>query len=398
MVRTYPATSRNRPSRHLDVNTNHNLGFSPSAIQHTHRDTHRLSTVQDLTKRVGPQKSNKHDDQAFDRFENDASTHNCHLSCQTLGKHPKPDCSQFYIRRKDSFTKKVTMVPKMIFNAEANRAAIPEHELYEDDWRAYRSALHNQANDSRARLTHEERKETFCRDNILASQCLGRPIDTNAVYQASKNAKPSPNSGKVEVETYENAVPSPYGYMYRRFANEQSEILMKENMASPLDGDDPGARKEAIRIHLPVIDMDDPFKKYHVPEEMRDGFPKTEHPSVFFDTDAILVDGMPERINVYNEPDSVPRTMLHDDFTRPLPERTMRAVGMNKNLKTREDKRTKIGSPFILPHTQKEKQNALTTKHGNGAGGRQRRKSIVDLCEQRNAMVNRDKHITKIHL
>jgi len=245
-------------------------------------------------------------------FLNDISTFNSHLSCQTLGDHPKPDCSQFHVRRKDPYTRDIRTVPAMVFNAEANRAAVPEHQLLEDDWRAYRSVLHNGLR--------------------LGGRITLRPTDRHE---------------KLEVDTYINAVPSPYGYMYRSVTDSQSEAARESKKIQQQQ------QQQAVRpvaATLPVIDTTDPLKKYHVQQEgLRMNTCKTGKFNKVFDVGTIFVPGLKDNITIYNEPDSVPQSVAQVNFRQPLPERTEHEVGVHRNLGDR-DTRKRIGAVrFELP-------------------------------------------------
>jgi len=289
----------------------------------------------------------KYLDKDTDPFELSSSTEPCsHMNMQqTLGHHPKPDCSQFYVQRKDPFTKIVKTVPRMAFNLEANRAAMPEHQVIEDEWRAYRSVLHNQTKQTNANLTQGEQAARIVRDSKLAGQCLGHKTESTTPYKLPEINKRD-RKDKLEIDAHTGAMSSPVGYMYRRFADE-TEVL-EENHTSTLYQRHRQINEPQLLV-LPKISLDDPGKKYILPEVVRGGRSRRDKEMQSWDSQLTGVDSLPEPFHVYNEPDAIPRCMLNYDFSESLNGRTQRALAITKD-RTNPKPREITPPPFVLPH------------------------------------------------
>jgi len=262
----------------------------------------------------------------IDKFQDAGRPYQCmerSYSCQTIGYHPRPDCSEFHIKRKDPLTKQVKMVPKMIHNLEANRSKVPEHQLIEDDWRAYRSVLHNRTKAKIATLSADEQREKFLRDSILARHCLGIKVDAPTMFKESEDFIKNKNA-KLELASHKSAVVSPMGYTYRRYTDEKAQ--KQQQRTTPAAPRTPCPEAE----RLPLVVASSPFGLYHVSEEQRGDISKTNLECRSHDVDSILVNGMPEHITVYNEADSIPGSVLLDDFTQSLAERTQIAIDLPK--------------------------------------------------------------------
>ncbi|XP_035829666.1 uncharacterized protein LOC118479152 [Aplysia californica] len=231
-----------------------------------------------------------------------------------VGHHAKPVCSELYIHRRDHRNGKKQVVPTMLYNLEANRPPVPEHQLLEDDFRAFRSVAHNRQTVLQSRMTPDLQVEKFLQDNHLACTILGTTPNSSELLQLAKLVR-SPGCRGDQMVTYRNSVADPLGYVYRRHARHAG----KQEQQGPRVAEKGVMATDAQRV-LPTVQIDESFQNMHVPLCARN--PNAEEREIHrFCADAILVSDFPERMYVHNEPDAVPSHLTQEDFSKPLIER-----------------------------------------------------------------------------
>jgi len=303
-----------------------------------------------------------------DNRKPDQSQMNTNFGISCMGYHLKnplaEDVTQIHIKRKDPITKKIKTVPKMVHNLEANRPKVPEHQLVEDDWRAYRSVLHNQARAKNAILSRDQQRETFLRDNLVAANCLKMQVD-NVILMKKSDDYVKASAPKLDV--YKPAMRAPTGYMVQRFADQRSLQEQRDKSRVP-------RYQSKYACVLPVVEPHRGAEgSYHVARDNT----WSSKASLVYDPGAIMTSRQDERARVFNEPDSVACDAMFDDVSLSLVQRAQTQQRVADNL----GKCDCMNESFLMQEPKKRRTTAEDIKEAPRQQSVEE-EEFVEICEK----------------
>lgn len=207
-----------------------------------------------------------------------------------------------FVSRKIAYGKdeKYKLVPEMMYPIEASRQPIPNHEVLEDEYRAFHNVMVNQVILTRRFLAQRN-------PNMLLDVQKGLPVDSLLLMDRINEVKEQ----LPELMAYNPGCHQPYGYMYQRFKQAYGKGRV--------------TRVPSTRLTCPpTVLLRGPFQNV-VNLNTRNFCEKTN------DFDSAVI-GRPKNrvIRIYNEPDAISTIALDNDFSQSISARAKRIYAKPK--------------------------------------------------------------------
>ncbi|XP_059170178.1 uncharacterized protein LOC131951797 [Physella acuta] len=215
----------------------------------------------------------------------------------TIGHLPKEAETFVYVKRKDRVRNKIIVVPEMVYPLEANRICVPKHQALEDDWRAYRSAIHNFYAIARSQQQPWERELEQSKILAIVTRVLSSSGMPPELLSKTNVSKIIPNA---TVDLYKNGMAHPAGFLYRHYKNGKVPPQMRKS-------------------NVKNIVISDPFQ--HMSRA-----PSVSSTEPDWDADVIINGTEKTDLFVYNEPDAIPASCVRTNFAVPITKRVENIV------------------------------------------------------------------------